>query len=66
MTQEIGVSVDGNGVADHLPDKSHVVKYNNNALYKLANDNPSIRWVHALGPKQINMLNLDISATLTE
>jgi len=66
MKQELGVSVDGNGVADHSPDKSHVVKNNNNALYKLANGNPSIRGVHALGPKQINMLNLDISATLTE
>ncbi len=34
----IGVSADG--VADHSPDKGHVMKCNNNALYKLAKDNP--------------------------
>ena len=60
----IGASADG--VADHSPDKGHVMKCNNNALYKLAKDNPSIRGVHALGSKRINMPNLDISATLAE
>lgn len=47
----IGVSADG--VADHSPDKGHVMKCNNNALYKLAKDNPWIRGVHAFGPKWI-------------
>ena len=60
----IGASADG--VADHSPDKGHMMKCNNNALYKLAKDNPSIRGVHVLGSKRINMLNSDISATLVE
>jgi hypothetical protein len=55
-----------NGLGDHLPDKGHVMKCSNNALYKLAKDDPSLRGVHALCPKQINMLNADISATLKE
>jgi hypothetical protein len=42
------------------------MKCNNNTLYKLAKDNPSIRGVHVLGSKRINMLNSDISATLVE
>ncbi len=53
-------------LADHSPDKGHVVKCSNNALYKLAKDHQSLSGVHALCPKQINMLNADISATLKE
>ena len=53
-------------MADHSPDKGHVIKHNNNNLYKLAKDNPPIRGVHALGSKRIHMLNSDISATLAE
>ena len=47
QNQIIVISADG--VADHSPDKGHVMKCNNNALYKLAKDNPSIRGVHAFG-----------------
>jgi hypothetical protein len=53
-------------VADHSPDKGHVIKRNNNNLYKLAKDNPPIRGVHALGSKRIHMLNSEFSATLAE
>jgi hypothetical protein len=60
------ICASADGVADHSPDKGHMMKCNNNTLYKLAKVNPSIRGVHALGSKCINMLNLDISATLVE
>ncbi len=53
-------------MADHSLAKSHVMKCSNNALYKLAKDYPLLRKVHVLGPKQIKMLNADISATLKE
>ncbi len=52
----IGAAADG--LADHLPDKGNVMKCSNNALYMLAKYHLLLRGVHALCPKQINMLNI--------
>ena len=60
----IGNSADG--LADHSPDKGHVMKCNNNALFKLRKEDTSLRGVHALTPKRISMMNSDISATIDD
>ncbi len=54
------------GLADHSPDRGHVMKCNNNALFKLRKEDATLRGVHALTPKRIAMMNSDISATIDD
>ena len=60
----IGAAADG--LADHSPDRGHVMKCNNNALFKLRKEDATLRGVHALTPKRIAMMNSDISATIDD
>ena len=60
----IGDAADG--LADHSPDRGHIMKCNNNALFKLRKEDATLRGVHALTPKRIAMMNSDISATIDD
>ena len=55
-----------NNLAEHTPDKGHVLKCNNNSLFKLRDEDKTLKGVHALTNQRIKSMNADVSKALAE
>ena len=53
-------------LAEHTPDRGHVIKCYNNRLHKAKKEDPSLRGVHALTNLRIKALNSDISGVIKD
>ena len=53
-------------LAEHTPDKGHVLKCNNNSLFKLRDEDKTLKGVHALTNQRIKSMNADVSKALAE
>ena len=60
----IGSSADN--IAEHLPDKGHVLKCNNNKLFKIREQDKTLKGVHALTNLRIKSINSDISRIISD
>ena len=60
----IGEAADG--LAEHSPDKGHVMKCNNNALFKLRGEDKSLSGNHALTNLRIKSLTSDVKAVVDD